>query len=103
MTEVGDHLGILSLRHAGWLVWFCCHGEISRTVRPPVVCLVPSESPWQGGVHACTGFVLWRLDLQGKSYGFSKKLRVIKIRKLLYILVVATAKGTLVRLKVGGS
>jgi len=38
----------LPLRHA---VCFDCHGEISRTVCPPVACLVPSESPQRGGVH----------------------------------------------------
>jgi len=61
-------------------VCFVCHGEISRTVRLPVACLVLPESPRRGGY---TGFVLWRFDLWWESYEFSKFLWVIKIRKLL--------------------
>jgi len=59
-----------------------------RSPRPCVpgrvhACFVPSESPCRGGEEGCTGFVLWRSDLCWESYGFSKFLWFIKIRKLL--------------------
>jgi len=40
-------------RVTSWVFCFVlfCHSEISQTVCPRVMYLVPSESPWGGGVH----------------------------------------------------
>jgi len=50
------------------LFCFVCHGEIFLTVCPPVVYLVPSESPHRGGVHGLC-FVMFQ-HTAGKLLNF---------------------------------
>jgi len=78
---------ILLLRQ---VVCFVCHGEISQTMRPLVTCLVPLESPRQGGVHGLC-FVAFGPTV-GKLLNFKVFLRIKKYKKITftYILPMAT-------------
>jgi len=62
-------------------------------MRPPVTCLVPSESPWQGGVHGL-GFVAFQHVYGGKVIEFQSFYELQKLENnFTYILPVATTHG----------